>query len=183
MKISAIDTRQDLYLIENILPDSLLQDIAQEPVENYEWELQEGQESWKRRKLILPASSNLNLVDKYLNEIRHTIASKIGVVWHEYDCWSSFWLDFPGFTTDVHLDGFLPSAMQLYLGQNIIDIGTVFYYNNVVPLQIRYKFEYKPNTGYLMLNNDRQWHGMLKPVPKDTFRLSSYTYFGTFDTK
>lgn len=183
MKITAIDSRQDLYLIQDILPSSLILDIAQEPVQDYSWELQEGQEAWKRRKLILPPSSKLHLVDKYLNEIRHNIAKDIGVIWHEYDCWSSFWLDFPGFTTDIHLDGYLPCAMQLYLGHNISDIGTVFYHDHTVPLRVRYQFEYKPNTGYLMLNNQNQWHGMLKPVPNDSFRLSSYTYFGTFDTK
>lgn len=183
MKITAIDESNDLFFVEDIFPNELIEKILQQDYMTYSWEIQEGQESWHRRKLKINNTSPLAKIDPYLNAVRNSIADTIGVVWNEYDCWSSFWLDMPRFTTDIHLDGYLPSAMQIYLGKNIKSIGTTFYKDYAVPLQIRHQFDYEINTGYLMLNNSKQWHGMLNPVPDNSLRLSCYTYFGTFSHK
>ena len=52
------------------------------------------------------------------------------------------------------------------------------------------QLEFVPNTGYLMLNmlnedgsQPLNWHGMLNKVPADTFRVTSYTTFGTYENK
>lgn len=183
MKIIAIDEKKDLFCVENIIPSNLIEQIANLDVTSYNWELQQGQENWKRRKLIPPNHSPLHLIDKHLNEIRPYIADSIGVTFNEYDCWSSFWYDTEGFTTNIHLDGALPNAMQIYLTNCDENLGTVFYYDTSVPWKVRYKFPYKANTGYLMLNNSNQWHAVPTVLKSGQARLSSYTYFGSYNHK
>jgi len=183
MKITAVDDKKDLFLVEDILPDNIIGAIQQLDLDSLDWELQSGQEVWKRKKLIPPASCVLNDVDPYLNSVRLQIANTIGIELVEYDCWSSFWYDTEGFTTDIHLDGTLPNAMQLYLKNGPENFGTVFYYNNSVPWKVRYKFKYKPNTGYIMLNNPDQWHAVPVVLAAGQSRFSSYTYFGNYSHK
>jgi hypothetical protein len=94
-----------------------------------------------------------------------------------------FWIDLPGFTCDLHTDGHIPTAMQLYWTVPSADLGTGFYHfknNN----SLLYQFCSRPNSGYIMLNhlNDDgsqplQWHAMLNPVPAGTIRVSSYWSF------
>ena len=183
MKITPIDDKKDLFLVENILPKDIIDEIQHIDLTSYEWALQEGQENWKRRQLFLPSHSVLNQIDPYLNSIRLEIAETIGIVLHEYDCWSSFWYDTKGFTTDIHLDGSLPNAMQIYLKDGPENLGTVFYYSNTVPWKIRYKFPYRSNTGYLMLNGPNQWHAVPLVLGPGQSRFSSYTYFGNYNHK
>lgn len=183
MKITAIDDHKDLFLVENILPQHIIKEIQDLNVEDIGWELQQGQESWKRKKLLPPASCILNDIDPYLNSVRLEIAERIGIKLIEYDCWSSFWYDTEGFCTDIHLDGTLPNAMQLYLKPGPENAGTIFYYSNSVPWKVRYKFAYKVNTGYIMLNNPNQWHAVPFILQAGQSRLSSYTYFGNYSHK
>lgn len=183
MKITPVDNQNNLYLVQDILPKEILQEIEHENLEDYEWEKQEGQEVWKRKKLTPRNTSPLCKIDTFLNSIRLQIADILGVKFVEYDCWSSFWYDQPGFTTEIHLDGALPIAMQLYLLPGNPEHGTVFYHNNQVPWKVRYKFPYIPNSGYIMLNGPNQWHAVPAVVKNGEKRLSSYTYFGKYNHK
>ena len=181
MIITPVDEQHNLFLIEDVYPQDLLDQIAQEDFMSYEWELQEGQLDWPRRKLLPEKNNILNKLDEHLNIYRYDIAEALDVHFPEYDCWSSFWLDLPTFTCATHLDGDLPIAMQIYLLDSAgSEHGTVFYNADKT---VRYTFPYKVNTGYIMFNGPTQYHGVPTTLNKGETRLSSYTYFGPVEHK
>lgn len=186
MIITAVDDQQDLFLIEDILPIELINQIQQEQFWEYPWEKQEMQLDWARRKLISNGTL-LEKIDIEYNRLLDQIAQATNIEFTNKFCWSAFWLDYKGYTCDIHEDGaernYSPlMAMQIYLTESDDELGTVWYKDSQ-GTTIRYQFPYKINTGYLMLNRPGQWHGMLNQVPKDHLRLSSYTYFGQFNHK
>lgn len=187
MKITQIDEIPNLFLIEDILPNNIIEKIAKESLLDYEWELQSHQLHWKRRRLKPNTTSPLAMVDFFYDKCLDQIADATNVEFFGKHCFSNFWLDYEGFDVDIHLDGadrnFDPlMAMQIYLTGGDFQLGTVFYKDRTGKL-VRYQFPYKINTGYLMLNGENQWHGMLNPVPSGHIRLSSYTYFSDFNHK
>lgn len=180
MNITAVDQQKNLFKIENILPDSLVQEILSTDWMAEPWDLMEWQEHWNRRKIS--DTPLLNRVDEYLNSILPAIgeACEIGV----NQCHTIVWLDQPGLTVPPHLDNQgMPIAMQLYWNINDQNLGTEFYHD-ADGKSVRYKCPYTVNTGYLMLNNTlEQWHGMMHAIPEGTYRLCSYTYFGEYTDK
>jgi len=181
MIITPVDDKNNLYLIEDVFPDDLLNKINQEDFMSYEWQFQEGQFDWPRRQLIVKPWNILVEVDNHLNKFRQYIADSLNVHFPEYDCWSAFWLDLPTFTCPTHLDGDLPIAMQVYLLEKAgSEHGTVFYNSDD---SIRYTFPYKVNTGYIMLNGPGQFHGVPTTLNDGELRMSSYTYFGSYEHK
>ena len=187
MKITAVDDRLDLFLVEEVLPEDLLELVTKEKFYDYPWDSQEMQLDFSRRQLLIDQTSVLPRVDKVYNSCLSIIEDSVSIRFHEKRCWSSFWLDFQGFHCPVHLDGaernLTPKiAMQLYLSESDSQLGTVFYHDDQGK-SVRYRFPYKINTGYIMLNGPAQWHGMLSEIPSDHWRLSSYTYFMNFDHK
>lgn len=187
MKIAAVDSQNDLFVVEEILPESLIEQIEQENLWAYPWQEQEMQSDWNRRKLSPPTGSPLTLVDQYYKQALDEIEEIVNIQFEHKHCWSSFWLDYEGFDCKIHEDGaergYTPyMAMQVYLTDSLDDLGTVWYYDSLGKHQ-RYAFPYVKNTGYLMLNHAGQWHGMTNKIPPNHHRLSSYTYFGKFDHK
>ena len=89
MKITPVDDQHNLFLVENIYPTDLLDQIKQEDFLSYNWELQEGQLDWPRRRLLPNPDSVLLKLDKHLNTVRNDIAHALGGHFPEYDCWSS----------------------------------------------------------------------------------------------
>jgi hypothetical protein len=184
MRITAVDQVPDLFLVQDLLPNSLLYDIKQLDLWSCSWEEQPMQLDWKRRKLIADNQNLLIEVDQHYNNALDQIANATNVVFDHKLCWSSFWLDYEGFDCSIHEDGaernYHPlMAMQFYLTESQDKLGTVFYHD-AAGQHVRYAFPYKSNTGYLMLNHPGQYHGMLHKVPPGHLRLSSYTYFGKF---
>lgn len=188
MKITAVDDRLDLFLVEDILPEDLLELVTKEKFYNYPWDSQEMQADFNRRRLLVQDTSILNQVDQVYNSCLSMIEQHLRISFHDKRCWSSFWLDFQGFHCPVHLDGaernLTPKlAMQVYLSESAeSQLGTVFYHDNQGK-NVRYSVPYRMNTGYIMINGPEQWHGMLNEIPSDHWRLSSYTYFMNFDHK
>jgi hypothetical protein len=182
MKITPVDEQHNLFLIQDAYPSDIIDQIQEEDFLSYNWELQEGQLDWPRRRLLPNPDSVLLKLDKHLNTVRNDIADMLGVYFIEYDfCWNSFWLDYAPYTCTVHLDGTLPIAMQIYLLDNAgPEHGTVFYNQDQT---VRYTFPYKVNTGYIMLNGPDQYHGVPTTLAEGELRLSSYTYFGPFEHK
>ena len=93
-----------------------------------------------------------------------------------------FWIDEPGFSIDIHTDGELPNAMQMYWFAPGDEFGTGFY-NSRNANDLLYQFFSTCNTGYIMLNSLNEdgsqpllWHGMLKTVPENCYRLTSYCF-------
>lgn len=187
MKIYPVDNQKDLFVVEDILPADLIEEINTQDFWGYAWEDQQMQSGWRRRKLTFSDESPLAKIDPCYNELLDQIEEVANVKFIHKHCQSSFWLDYAGFDCSIHEDGaergYTPlMAMQVYLTESSDDLGTVWYHDQQGN-SIRYAFPYKKNTGYLMLNHSGQWHGMLNKVPENHLRLSSYTYFGLFNHK
>jgi hypothetical protein len=185
MIITPVDEQNNLFSVTNILPDNIIDQIKQEDLLNYSWELQEEQHDWKRRKLLPASDSPILKIDNIYMSVMDQIAQALNIQFSVNHCNSNFWLDYMGFGCPIHLDGFgeRPKiAMQIYLTETPHELGTVFYHDTHGK-KLRYRCPYKINTGYIMLNNDNQWHGMTETIPEGTFRLSSYTYFSRFEHK
>jgi len=93
------------------------------------------------------------------------------------------WIDPPGFTVPIHLDGVVDEftgdikgveqAMQAFwLGPE--ETGTCFY-STASKDAVRYRFPFETNTAYFMIITPDLWHGMI--VPGKDYRFTTYTYF------
>lgn len=185
MIIEPIDSERRLFAIRDILSLDLVEQLQQLDWLDLPFGSQPGQETWPRR-LLEPNPTLTKITEQLYNHIQE-LGNACGVEF-KYPS-TGWWLDEPGFTVSIHTDGHLPCSMQIFWVMPTEQHGTVFY-NSKVPKDIRFAPKGIPNTGYIMLNlpdsNGAQplhWHGMLNPVPKDTFRVCSYTTFGTYENK
>ena len=81
------------------------------------------------------------------------------------------WVDDKGYKLGPHTDDArIKLAVQIYLGDN--NIGTSLYKDDK---NIK-TFEYKFNSGYALLNNDKSFHGLDKEVEKSK-RVSLYARY------
>lgn len=184
MQITAIDDENNLFWVRDIMPANLVDQILHTPWQNLAWTKQQGQESWPRRRITdteLPWIDSWNL---HCERLWPEIADALGTKLHNYQG-TAWWLDEPGFTCSLHTDGEMPGAMQLTWVGDSPALGTAFY-NYKTPESLRYQFPMQANSGYIIINNldhtltrKLQWHGMLTPVPANTFRLTSYTWITT----
>lgn len=170
MKITTVDANNNLFYIENLYPPELLDKLNESCMLSLPWKKEDMQHDWLRRRLL--SNEILEEADQYVkqcvNEIEQAINFKI------LSCDTGFWLDEPGFTVDRHLDNSgVAASMQVYMWDNHTLPGTTFYQGD----SIRKEFEYKQNTGYIMINTADQWHGMTAIVPPNNYRLCSYTWF------
>jgi hypothetical protein len=176
MQITPIDNCNNLFSVENVFSDDLVQKILTTDWLNLPTVVNRGQEHWIRRSI------DINALD-WINQWR----SEIHLLWNDIVTASGrlvfysdpvFWVDLPGFNCPIHTDGDLPGAMQLYwIGE--LSQGTVFYKTNASH-DIKHRFLCEPNTGYIMSNKagvaTDLWHGMLDAVKPGTYRLSSYIH-------
>ena len=174
MQIKAIDNRNDLFHVDQILPNHLIESMDRESLENIPQTKQEWQESWNRKRLLVTPNSTIEKIAEYYNSNKNFIGEAIGLNITQID--TRFWLDYDGFSCDRHLDNEgVDFVMQIFLSDAPSDLGTVFYDND----QVRKAFDFTKNTGYIMFNNKNQTHGMEQKVPSDVQRLTSYSYFQT----
>ena len=174
MLITPVDDKNNLFLVEDIYPSSLIDAIQQEKLFEYERTPVEWQEHKPRRKLIYSDASPFAQIDRFLGDNLNVISKAIGK--ELVNLTTDIWMDDPGFNMGIHLDNpGVKIAMQLYLSKGPENAGTKFYHKNDFDA-LRYDFPYRLNSGYIMINNDEnQWHGF--PIPRNAYRLSSYTYF------
>jgi hypothetical protein len=176
MQITAVDSENNLFLIEHVLPTDFVEQILTTDWLNLPWIKQQGQESWPRRRIDETAIPWIGQWHSYLEQHWGTIAQQTNTAIEGY-MGTAFWLDEPGFTCNLHTDGMMPGSMQIVWQGT----GTTFYWYKD-PDCVRYQMPNTANTGYIMLHTNNQqyqklvWHGMLTPVPKHTFRLTSYTW-------
>jgi hypothetical protein len=84
---------------------------------------------------------------------------------------ADIWIDDKDYNLSPHTDDSrIKLALQIYLGDD--NIGTSLYTNN----ENVKTFEYKFNSGYALLNNDKSFHGLDKPVQKSG-RTSLYVRY------
>lgn len=183
MKITAIDSKR-LYSIEDVLQTVTVDKLKAVNWDSIQWRRPAQQETWKRRSLETKHPVIAEATE-YLETAITEIGNVLGVRFHYPG--TAWWLDEPGFTVDMHTDGHLPAAMQLYWIVPSAAFGTVFYADRT---SLKHAFESIPNTGYIMLNQlnpdgsqPLQWHCMTTPVPEGYIRVTSYTTFGGYDDK
>jgi len=176
MQITAVDSENNLFRVESVFADDFVKEILATDWLTLPWTRQEGQESWARRRIVESAIPWIDRWHQLLNEQWSEISRQTNIDFEGY-MGTAFWIDEPGFTCALHTDGMMPGSMQL-IWQGT---GTTFYwYKN--PSTLRYQVPNVANAGYIMLHVNNQtyqkllWHAMLTPVPKNTFRLTSYSW-------
>ena len=186
MQITPVDQDNNLFAVTDLVPQSLVDKITQTPWLNLEHTLEDGHKKLRRR---INKDRQLPWIDEFhacIDQAWETIVTHTGCDHLEYfnldGSATGFWIDMPTYTCPIHTDGELPGAIQMYWIGSSQDLGTTWYHYND-PITIRHNFEFKPNTGYIMINQPAsngyrklQWHGMLTPVPNDSFRVSSYSW-------
>lgn len=181
MQIYAVDAWRDLFRVEGVCPDDLVNAILTTEWSALRWQRQEDQQHWRRRRIDSEEIAWIHSWDQHMRAIWPAIESAVGRSLRPYSG-TAWWLDEPGFVCDLHTDGEMPGAMQLtWIGVSA-SLGTAFYHYRD-PASLRYQFPMQSNTGYIILNQadqtgyrHLQWHGMLTPVPDDTYRLNSYSW-------
>jgi hypothetical protein len=180
MKITPVDHYHDLFYIEDIISNELVEKILTTPWLSLSWDRQEGQAHMNRRRIDNSELEWIHEFDRAMVAHKEQIIKHCGI----NDFWylsTGFWVDEPGFECKIHTDGTLPGSIQLnWIGD--INLGTTFYHDEH-GLQTRQRFISRPNQGYLMINlPDRtgnrhlQWHGMTNAIPEGTYRVTSYSW-------
>ena len=173
MNIIAVDHTPDLFQVDSIYSQELLAEFAAIDHLQTEWRREDWQDQYPRRRLIYSVDSIYAQLENCVKAHLQSISKIIGI--DIVACDTGFWLDLPDFCMSPHLDNEGVSAsMQMYLNVNDISLGTAFYNPDN---SVRYQSPYIVNTGYIMINGPEQTHGMGCPVPFDSYRISSYTWF------
>ena len=179
MQITPVDFDNNLFQIEHVMPEQLVQKILSTPWLDLPWQKQPGQESWARRMINNDALFWIDEWNDACSHLWNAIEKATGTKMGQYQS-TAFWLDEPGFTCDMHTDGELPGSMHIHWIGNS-HLSTAFYWHKQLK-SLRYQTISKPNTGYIMINKPDDtgyrrlmWHAMLNPVPADSFRLTSYS--------
>ena len=172
MKITPVDSKNDLFFVENIYPQNLIDDLNVLDHLLTPSRSEDMQQDWPRKKLY-HTESVYDIINRYVQSIQAIIEQSVHTKFRS--CETAFWLDLPGFDMESHLDNDgVYAAMQIYLRENSKPMPTVFYNSDG---SVRFEPEYRVNSGYLMLNNKNQWHTMPYTVPENEYRLTSYTWF------
>lgn len=181
MNIQAVDNENNLFRIQEVFDQLLVNKILATDWINLPWQKQEGQENWLRRRVDNSSLPWINEWHQHLQKIWPEIERQLGIPIQGYTD-TAFWLDEPGFTCTMHTDGELPGSLQLTWIGSEHNHGTAFYWYKD-PDALRYQVPMQPNAGYIMINKAADngyrrllWHAMLTTVPENTFRLTSYTW-------
>lgn len=177
MLMLPVDQENNLFRITDVFPSHIVALVMNESWLDLDWQRQEGQERWPRRRINNSAIPWINQWDSHLESIWPKIQSSLEIEIRSYSG-TAFWIDEPGFTCAMHTDGEMPGSVHLtWRGA-----GTTFYWYKSEDA-VRYQVPAQINAGYVMINqSDSQgyrkllWHAMLDPVPKNTYRLTSYSW-------
>lgn len=180
MQITAVDHYNDLFIVDSVFPQHLVDCVLHTDWINLPWSPQQGQESWSRRRIHSEAVPWFSQWEQCLQDQWSDLADRLGKKLKNYQG-TAWWVDLPGFTCSIHTDGEMPGAMQLtWIGAPLL--GTTFYHYKDANT-VRHQFDMQANSGYVMINSadpqgyrHLQWHGMLEPVPVNSYRLTSYTW-------
>ena len=192
MTLDQIDDRPDLFQVKNVIPEHLIKELKKLPLEAMPFNKQEWQDNIARRKLAIFPDSVLEKIQYAINQRQNQIGDFLSTKVTRID--SHFWYDHEGFTFPSHIDNpGVRTVMQIYLS-DCPGNGTVFYqvddhevedredsqrwyYTGTEPPNLKRKeFEFKENTGYLMINNRRQLHGVPAVLGPSKTRLSVYCH-------
>lgn len=188
MQVIPVDSANNLFHIRDILPQELVSRL-----ESLDWMAMQSRndptEMLARRSLVLDHPLLIEANTIIIERVKE-IQEIIGVQFNQLPGVNNtnWWVDLPDFTSPIHIDTDIAATMQLYwFGPAFV--GTTFFEEN--GKTIRKMFEFKTNTGYIVLNQSsdhsirtvNNWHAMLMKVPKGQFRVSSYTGFTDYTDK
>ena len=191
MNLTPIDSKNDLYLIKNIIPKHFLKQIDEIEVSALDYDKWDWFDH-SRKKVNVSAGSVFDNVQQYLHAKKDELSSFLDFKINNID--STFWIDQSGFTFPVHIDNpGVNVAMQIYLN-NCSDADTTFYQiseNDIEtrddnqhwhyvgkkpPSKVRHTFDFIQDTGYLMVNNKTQLHGVPGKLKDGQHRMSMYCW-------
>ena len=181
MQIRPVDQDNNLFRVENVISAELVQQVQATDWLNIAWQEHIPGQFRPRRKIQNSALPWIKEWDTACKKLWPTLETALNTKLQSYQG-TDWWLDEQDYINELHTDGNLPGAMQLFWVGSLPNLGTAFYhYKN--PDCLRHQFIMSPNSGYIMFNPEDSngfkkllWHGMLTPVPKNTFRLTSYTW-------
>jgi len=181
MQITAIDQEHDLFCIQDAFSCELVNKVLDTPWMDQLWQEHIPNQFRPRRLIQNSAIPWIEEWDSACNELWPSIEAALKVKIQNYQG-TAWWLDEQDYINELHTDGLMPGAMQLFWVGAVPNLGTAFYHYKS-PDHIRHQFTMTPNSGYIMFTPEDStgfkkllWHGMLTPVPKHTFRLTSYTW-------
>lgn len=180
MKITPLNEFNTLFSVENVYPQELIDECQQQSIDDVPWEpLGAGiytQYDTPRRMLVCESPNVFTKLNEYIKTLVPEIQSVTNKPITTAD--TRVWADYPGYTISRHLDNTegVYITLQVYLNEGDTDLGTHF--SNSMDGSYQYAIPYRPNFGYIMVNTDYNFHGMIRPVPNNFVRLSSYTWFG-----
>lgn len=160
--------------ISNFFPNQLLQELVKIN-DTYKLEKLETQEHTSRFRLSYeePIIKMLNLIF-HSKKITNALEAKFDVKLKPKT--TDVWLDSVNFFLPPHVDDpRIKLSIQIYLGDN--NIGTALFdsYTSTQPYEV---FEYKLNSGYVLLNNSKSFHGTSgKVTDKNILRKSVYVRY------
>ena len=180
MRVVPVDQDHNLFVVTDLVSSALLGKILSTPWMKLKFQRQPGQENWLRRRIDDQELPWLDLWQQEISEQWPNLEEQIQIKLQPY-FGTAFWIDEPGFTCGIHTDGEMPGSLHTsWIGDP--KLGTTFYHSKHAD-HVRYRHDFLPNSGYAMINMPDsggyrllQWHGMLEPVPNDSFRLTSYTW-------
>jgi hypothetical protein len=186
MHVTPVDGYNNLFQVEDLVPESLLAKINSTDWLSLPYEITDKQEHFVRKSILdetLPWNQEWrDNIDLFRRTVLLKLLADMGIrlkQWHT----TTWWIDEPGFNCGMHVDDpRVKVVIQMYwIGQEIN--GTTFYNSDNFD-SVRKQFIAKPNTGYLAIhikddNNQlpELWHAMMEPIPENTFRLTSFTWF------
>lgn len=188
MIINSVEPNGYLYSAIDCFPADLITHIV-----NTDWlslPYERLDIGFKLRRLI--ESQNLPFADlitrPLIQEILELIQAQCNITFSNDHFFNiNWWVDEPGFKPQMHSDGNLPAALQIYfLPVDNLLLGTTFF-NSKRTNDILYRFLSKTNTGYIMLNSHLcngvkkiLWHDMEHSVPENTYRVCCYIPLGNY---
>jgi hypothetical protein len=179
MKITPLNEFETLFKVEEVYPAEIIAECQQQDINSISWEpLGEGvysQAATPRRMLVCESPNVFSKLDNYVRDLIpaiRDITNKPISTSH-----TRVWADYPGYAVSRHLDNIegVYITLQVYLNEGDETLGTHF--SNSPVGMYQHAIPYRPNFGYIMVNTDYNNHGMIKPVPDNFIRLSSYTWF------
>lgn len=160
--------------ISNFFPNHLLTELVKID-DTYKLEKLETQANKNRFRLSYeePIVKMLNLIF-HSRKITNALEEKFDVKLKPST--TDVWLDSVNYSLKPHIDDpRITLSMQIYLGDN--NIGTALFdsLTSTEPYEV---FEYKFNSGYVLLNNLKSFHGTTgKVTDKNTLRKSVYVRY------
>ena len=176
MRIQSLDPAKRLWAVSDLLPAEMVAEI-----QAFDWAAAEHEPGNLQNRRQIRIIGSVERFDKAIIDLLPKINERLCTKFRTM--FGHWWLDLQDFSCDMHTDGQLPNAMQVYWSSPDPGYGTGFYYYKTRD-SLKHQFLSVPNTGYIMLNHREpdgsqplQWHGMFRPVAPGMTRLSSYHIF------